>query len=78
MWLGFHTRIPTVASSSTRISAAPIEVNDDSNVLPGLKDDDVDPDYVLSELHRRVLTHNTKEAEKIVRKGGEKLTYKAG
>jgi hypothetical protein len=54
-----------------------VEVDDDSNNLPGLKDD-VDLDYMLLELHRRVLAHNAKEAEKMVYKGGEKLIYKAG
>jgi hypothetical protein len=54
-----------------------VEVNDDSNNLPSLKDD-INPEYVLLELHRRVLTHNAKEAEKIVRKGSKKLIYKAG
>jgi hypothetical protein len=33
---------------------------------------------MLLELYRRVLTHNAKETEKIVHKGGEKLIYKAG
>ena len=30
----------------------------------------------LLELHRRVFLHNDREAVKIVRKGGKKLTYK--
>jgi hypothetical protein len=54
-----------------------VEVNNDSNDLPGLKDD-INPDYMLLELHRRVLVHNAKEAEKMVCKGGKKLIYKAG
>jgi hypothetical protein len=58
------------------LSTALIEVND-SNNLSGLKDD-VDLDYILSELYRRVRTHNTKEAKKIVYKGNKKLIYKAG
>jgi hypothetical protein len=33
---------------------------------------------MLLKLYRRVLTHNIKEAEKIVYKGSEKLIYKAG
>jgi hypothetical protein len=78
MWLGFYTRILIVASSLTRMFVALVEVDNDSNVLLGFKDDDVDPDYVLSELHRRVLTYNIKEIEKIVYKNGEKLTYKVG
>jgi len=74
MWLSFYIYTLIIASSST----APIEVNDDSDDLLSLKDDNVDPDYILSELHRRVFTHNAKEAEKIVRKGSEKLIYKTG
>jgi hypothetical protein len=73
IWLGFYTYTPTIASSSTAL----VEVNNDSNDLPGLEDD-VDPDYVLSELYRRVLAYNAKEAEKMVRKGDEKLIYEAG
>jgi hypothetical protein len=59
------------------MSMALVEVND-SNILPGLKDDDVNPDYMLLELYRRVLIYNAKKAEKMVYKGSEKLTYKAG
>jgi hypothetical protein len=57
---------------------APVEADgdDDSDVLPD--DDEVDPDYMLSELHRRVFLHNAKEARKLARKGGETLTYKVG
>jgi hypothetical protein len=78
IWLGFSARIPTIASSSTAtgISAAPVEADDDSDVLPD--DDEVDPDYMLSELHRRVFLHNAKEAGKLARKGGETLTYEVG
>ena len=53
-----------------------VEGEDSSNVLPN--DDEVDPDYMLSELHRRVFLHNAKEARKLARKGGETLTYKVG
>jgi hypothetical protein len=58
------------------MSAAPVEVDSDSDsdVLPD--DDEVDPDYILSELHRRVFLYNAKEAGKLARKGGETLTYK--
>jgi len=48
----------------------------DTNILP--YDDDIDPDYMLSELHRRVFLHNAKEAGKVARRGGQKLTYKVG
>jgi hypothetical protein len=53
-----------------------VEGEDSSNVLPN--DDEVDPDYMLSELHRRVFLHNAKEARKLARKGGKTLTYKVG
>jgi hypothetical protein len=72
-----------MASSSsltaTRMSAAlveEVEGEDSSNVLPD--DDEVNPDYILSELHRRVFLHNAKEAGKLARKGGETLTYEVG
>jgi hypothetical protein len=76
IWLGFPAYTPIIASSSTvtGMSAAPVE--DDSNILPD--DDEVDPDYMLSELHRRVFLHNAKEAGKLARKGGETLTYEVG
>jgi hypothetical protein len=53
-----------------------MKVDNDSNNLPGLKDN-INPDYMLLELHRQVLAYNAKEAKKIVYKGGEKLIYKA-
>jgi hypothetical protein len=53
-----------------------VEGEDSSNVLPD--DDEVNPDYILSELHRRVFLHNAKEAGKLARKGGKTLTYKVG
>jgi len=43
------------------MSAALVE--DDSNVL--FDDDEVDPDYILLELHRRVFLYNTKKAGKL-------------
>jgi len=55
-----------------------IKVNNDFNILFSLKDDDVDPDYMLLKLYRRVLTYNIKEVKKIIRKSSEKLTYKTG
>jgi hypothetical protein len=73
IWLGFPAHSSIIASSSTGMSATPVE--DNSDVLP---DDDVDPDYMLSELHRRVFLHNAKEAGKLARKGGETLTYEVG
>jgi hypothetical protein len=73
IWLGFPIYIPIIASSSTAIG---IEANNDSDVLPN--DDEIDPDYMLSELYRRVFLHNAKEARKLARKGGETLTYKVG
>jgi hypothetical protein len=62
----------------TGISIAPVEVDSDkdSNVLP--INNEVDPDYILSELHHWVFLHNAKEARKLVRKGGETLTYIVG
>jgi hypothetical protein len=47
IWLGFYTNTPIIASSSIAI----VEVDDNSNDLPGLKDD-VDLDYMLLELYR--------------------------
>jgi hypothetical protein len=55
-----------------------IEVNNNSNNLPGLKDNNTDLDYMLLELYCWVLVYNTKEAEKMVYKGSKKLIYKAG
>jgi hypothetical protein len=52
------------------MSAAPVE--DDSDVLPN---DNVDPNYMLSELHRQVFLYNAKEAGKLAQKGGKTLTY---
>jgi hypothetical protein len=40
----------------------------DSDVLPN--DGEVNPDYMLLELHRRVFLYNAKEARKLTRKGG--------
>jgi hypothetical protein len=81
IWLGIPTPTSGIASSSivTNISIAPVDLDDDTNdtdVLP--YDDDVDPDYMLSELHRRVFLYNAKEAEKVARRGGQKLTYEVG
>jgi hypothetical protein len=42
--------------------------DNDTNVLSN--NDEVDPDYMLLELHRRVFLHNAKEAGKLARKGG--------
>ena len=55
-----------------------VEVNsdEDSNVLS--INNKVNPNYMLSELHRRVFLYNAKEARKLVRKGGETLTYIIG
>jgi hypothetical protein len=53
-----------------------VEGKSNSNVLP--KDDEVDPDYMLLELHHRVFLYNAKEAGKLARKGGVTLTYKVG
>ena len=51
-------------------------MEDDSDILPN--DEEIDPNYMLSELHRRVFLHNAKKAGKLARKGGETLTYKVG
>jgi hypothetical protein len=67
IWIGFPTRDLIIASSSTAT---------DSNILPD--DNEVDPDYMLLELHRRVFLHNAKEAGKLARKGGETLAYEVG
>jgi hypothetical protein len=50
--------------------------NNNSNVLSN--DNEVNPNYILSELHRRVFLYNAKEARKLARKRGETLTYKVG
>jgi hypothetical protein len=60
------------------MSVALVEVDSDSDSDVFPDDDEVDPDYMLSELHRRVFLHNAKEAGKLARKGGETLTYKVG
>jgi hypothetical protein len=55
----------------TGISTALVDLDQEDNnadVLPN--DDEVDPDYMLSELHCRVFLHNAKEAGKLARKGG--------
>ena len=44
-----------------------IKVNNDFNILFSLKDDDVDPDYMLLKLYRRVLTYNIKEVKVNIR-----------
>jgi hypothetical protein len=51
-------------------------VEDDSDIL--LDDKEVDPNYMLSELHRPVFLHNAKEAGKLAWKRGETLTYEVG
>jgi hypothetical protein len=43
-------------------------ITTDSDILSD--DEEFDPDYMLSELHRRVFLHNAKEAGKLARKGG--------
>ena len=40
----------------------------DTNILP--YNDDVDPNYMLLELHRRVFLYNAKEAGKVAYRGG--------
>jgi len=65
--------------TATNISIAPIDLDDNANntdILP--YDNNVDPDYMLLELYRRVFLHNAKEARKVARRGGQKLTYKVG
>ena len=81
IWLGILTLASGIASSliATGISTALVDLDqedDDTDVLPD--DDEVDPDYMLSELHRRVFLHNAKEAGKLARKGGQTLTYEVG
>ena len=71
IWLGFPIYIPIIAFSST---ATEIEANNDSNVLPN--NNEINPNYMLSELYHQVFLHNAKEARKLARKGGETLTYK--
>jgi hypothetical protein len=52
------------------MSTASVEANSDgdSDVLPD--DDEVNPNYILSELHRRLFLYNAKEARKLAPKGG--------
>jgi hypothetical protein len=53
------------------MSITPVDLNkenNDANVLPD--DNEVDPNYMLSELYCRVFLYNTKEARKLARKGG--------
>jgi hypothetical protein len=81
IWLGVLTPASRIASSSTatNISMALVDLDNDANdtdILP--HDNDVDPDYMLSELHRRVFLLNAKEARKVARRGGQKLTYEVG
>jgi hypothetical protein len=53
-----------------------VEGESDSDVLSN--DDEIDPDYILSELYRRVFLYNTKEAKKLARKKSVTLIYKVG
>ena len=73
IWLGIITPTFGIASSltATGMSIAPVDLdkeNNDANVLPD--DNEVDPNYMLSELYCRVFLHNAKEAGKLARKGG--------
>jgi hypothetical protein len=50
---------------------APVDLDNNTNNINVLSyNDDVDPNYMLSELHRRVFLHNAKEARKVARRGG--------
>ena len=51
-------------------------MEDDSNILSN--DKEVNPNYMLLELHHRVFLHNAKEAGKLAWKRGETLTYEVG
>jgi hypothetical protein len=57
------------------MSMALVEANGDSDSDVLSDDDEVDPNYMLLELHRRVFLHNAKEARKLARKRGKTLTY---
>ena len=60
-----------------RISTTSINLDqedDDINILSN--DNEVYPDYILSELYRRVFLYNTKEARKLTKKRSQTLTYK--
>jgi len=57
---------------------APVEANSDNDSDILSDDDEVDPDYMLSELHRWVFLYNAKEARKLARKGSETLIYEVG
>jgi hypothetical protein len=69
-----------IASSSTVIVLGEVEDNtdDEADILLEREETDIDKDYMLSELHRRVFLYNVKEAGKLARRGGENLIYEAG
>ena len=74
IWLGVLTPASGIASSSTatNISMALVDLDNnanDTNILP--YNDDVDPNYMLLELHRRVFLYNAKEAGKVARRGAK-------
>jgi hypothetical protein len=57
------------------MSTTLVEVESDGDFDVLSDDDEIDPNYILSELHCRVFLHNAKEARKLARKGDETLTY---
>jgi hypothetical protein len=64
------------ASSSTATTTVEVVSSDSDEALSDEDNNLINED--LLELHRRVFLHNAREAVKIVRKSGEKLTYEAG
>ena len=69
-----------IASSLTTTTLGEVEdnTNNKANILPKREETNINEDYMLLELYRRVFLHNAKEARKLARKGGENLIYKAG
>ena len=69
-----------IASSSTTTALREVEDNtdDEADILSEREETDIDEDYMLSELYRRVFLYNVKEARKLARRGGENLIYEAG
>jgi hypothetical protein len=74
------TSASRIASSSTAIALGEVEdnTNNEADILPKREETNINEDYILLELYRRVFLHNAKEARKLARRGGENLIYKAG
>ena len=74
------TSTSEIASSSTVTILKEVEdnTNDEADILPEREETNINEDYILSELHRRMFLYNVKKAGKLVCKRGENLIYKAG